>query len=272
MWTHWLARFGMIVRGALFFVSGALALRLALGQQHSSMTQLGAIQMIGMQPAGRVMLIFVAVGLAGYSMWGVIRGFLDPMGRGHHPIGIFQRLGYLTSALAYAALLLATVQYLTGMLAHVEARDWTAELLARPFGATIVVVVGLCWIFGAGVMQVVQGWKGSFERDLDLAHMGSTERQWARALGRIGMVSRGLVFIVIGILLIASARHATPHADVGMDGALMQLLNRPYGRVLLGAAGLGLMAFGCFSGLCARWLRIPSSAPGSPPLPHRSTQ
>ena len=63
----------MIVRGVMFFVSGAFAIRLAMGLPHASMTPQGAIQMIGSQPAGRVLLLIIAVGLAGYSIWGVIR-------------------------------------------------------------------------------------------------------------------------------------------------------------------------------------------------------
>lgn len=262
-WTGRLARFGMIVRGVIYFVPGALALRMAMGQQHASMTQQGAIEMIGQQPFGRLLLIVVAVGLGGYAIWGVVRSVFDPMDRGHTPIGIVQRTGYLISALAYAGLFAATLRYFADSRAHLVPQDWTASLLARPFGAVVVAVVGLCWIFGSGLMQIVQGWKGSFERDLDLARMSRAEEQLARRLGRIGLVSRGIVFTVIGVLLLAAAARARPHLDVGLDGALMQILHQPFGRLLLGAAGIGLMAFGCYSAMCARWLRIPHAASGS---------
>jgi hypothetical protein len=69
-------------------------------------------------------------------------------------------------------------------------------------------------------------------------------------------VTRGIVFTIIGVFLVATAFHANPHHATGMDGALLGLLRQPFGRTLLGAAGLGLIAFGVFSVMCARWVRI----------------
>jgi hypothetical protein len=46
-----------------------------------------------------------------------------------------------------------------------------------------------------------------------------------------------------------------------MDGALLALARQPFGRMLLAAAGLGLVAFGVFSAMCARWMRMHITAP-----------
>jgi hypothetical protein len=261
-WIERFARFGLIVRGVIYFVPGVLALQLALGTHGTAMTQTGAIEMIGHQPFGRVLLVAVAVGLAGYALWGVIRVFFDPLRKGHSPRGLAKRFGYATSALAYASLLVATLQYLAGAL-HTMAKpnDWTAGLLAKPFGAWLLGIVGLCWIAGAGIMEIARGWRGSFKEDLDLGRMGPSERQWAMRLGRFGIVARGAVFTVVGMLLVGAALHANAsHAD-GMDGALLALARQPFGRMLLAAAGLGLVAFGVFSAMCARWMRMHITAP-----------
>ena len=50
-----------------------------------------------------------------------------------------------------------------------------------------------------------------------------------------------------------------------MDGVLLQLLEHPYGRILLGILSIGLIAFGLFSVLCARWMRVRPLESGSRP-------
>ncbi len=265
-WIERLARLGLVVRGLIYFVPGAFALEWALGRHRQPMTQASVIDLIGKQPLGRGLLVIVAVGLAGYAAWGVIRTILDPLRRGRSPAGIALRIGYATSAVAYTGLLIATLRLLGGGLARVApTQDWSIAMLARPFGGVIVAGIGLCWIFGSGVAQIATGWSRTFERDLRLERMSGAERRWAVGLGRVGLVARGLVFTVIGILLVAAALRVQPRSEMGLEGALTELAHQPYGKVLVGLAGLGLMTFGCYSAMCARWLRMraDTTLPGS---------
>jgi hypothetical protein len=273
VWIERLSRLGFVIRGIIYFVPGVFALEWALGRQRQPMSQASAIDVIGQQPFGRVLLVVVAVGLAGYAAWGVVRAIYDPLRRGHSPVGIALRLGYAASAIAYLGLLVATLGLLTGSLSQVrQHQDWTVWLPARPFGAVILVAVGLCWIFGSGITQIVMGWRHTFERDLALERMGGIERRWAIGLGRVGLVSRGIVFTIIGLLLVAAAFHLHSRSDTGLEGALRELANQPFGHTLLGAAGLGLMAFGSYSAMCARWMRMHRAADdlGSSSHPHSS--
>lgn len=261
-WIERFARFGLIVRGIIYFVPGVLAVQLAIGTHGGAMTQTGAIEMIGHRPFGRALLLAVAVGLAGYALWGVIRAVFDPLHKGHSPLGLAKRFGFATSALAYAGLLVATLRYLSGALSHVaKPNDWTAGLLAKPFGAWLLGIIGLCWIAGAGIGEIARGWRGSFADDLELERRALTERRWAMRLGRSGIVARGAVFTIMGMLLVGAAFHANPQPTGGMDAALLALAHQPFGRLLLAAAGLGLIAFGVFSAMCARWMRMHIGAP-----------
>lgn len=255
-WIERLVRFGYVVRGVLYMIPGLLAFRLAFGTSGGDMTVTGAIRTIGHQPFGRVLLVAVAVGLAGYSLWGLIRAVFDPMRRGNSATGILQRLGYAASAIAFAGLFVATVRYLGGA-AHqmAEPRNWTPSVLAMPLGGWILGIIGLCWIFGAGIVQISAGWRGAFRKDLELERMGPIERRWAVPLGRIGIVARGVVFTMIGMLIVAAAVNSSSHR-AGMDGALIELAHQPFGRVLLGATALGLVIFGFYSVMCSRWMRV----------------
>jgi hypothetical protein len=127
---------------------------------------------------------------------------------------------------------------------------------ASPLGSWLLAIIGICWIVGAGLAQIVAGWRGAFEVDLAIERMTEFERRWMKRVGQIGIVSRGAVFAVIGVLIVAAARHAGPRGGTGMGEALLAILSRPFGRTLLAAAAVGLIAFGVFSALCARWMRI----------------
>jgi hypothetical protein len=259
-WVGRFLRFGHIVRGILYMVLGILALRLALGTRGEAMTQTGAIKMIGHQPFGFVLLAVVAVGLACYSVWSAIHAFLDPLRHGNTFRGLARRVAFASNALVYAGLLIVTLQVMVGPLPFVPASfDWTTSLLNSAYGAALVGIIGVCWIAIACV-DIVSGMRGAFRRDLDLDRRRPAERRWAMGLGRVGIVVRATVFAIIGIFLVATALHINPHHATGTDGALLGLLRQSYGRTLLAAAGLGLMAFGVFSAMCSRWMRPHAAA------------
>lgn len=268
-----LVRLGHIVRGIIYFLPGLLALRLAIatpGGTGAAITPTGAIDLIAQQPLGRFLMVPIAVGLAAYALWGGVRAVLDPLDRGHSTKGILTRLGYLTSAVAFAGLFFAAFQFLSGASAHVLGdRDWTASVLSKPAGRWIVGIIGVCWIAGAGITQMVIGWKGLFADDLKRETMSATEYRWAVRLGRIGITARGVVFTVIGMLLVGVALKTNPSHVQGMDGALLTLSQQPFGRLLIAGVGLGLMAFGAFSMMCARWMRLTSSGSSHSSQPRR---
>jgi Domain of Unknown Function (DUF1206) len=66
---EWLARGGFAARGVIYGVIGILALELALGSGGQNASQQGALKTIARQPFGKMLLILVAIGLAGYALW-----------------------------------------------------------------------------------------------------------------------------------------------------------------------------------------------------------
>jgi uncharacterized protein DUF1206 len=259
--VQFLARFGYVVRGVLYLVPGLLALELAVRHGGAAMAPAGTIVVIGRQPFGRVLLLVVLVGLVGYAVWGLTRAFLDPWGRGTSPRGLGRRIGYASSALAYMSFVLVTFHLLMGSASDADhTRAWATRLLTRPMGAWILGTIGLCWIVFAGLFEMVMGWTGGFERDLRWERMRPSEHWWARRIGRIGIVARGAIFTVIGVLLLLAAFHGNPRQAGGMGEALEAIARQPFGRSLLAVSAAGLIVFGAFSILCARWMRTRSGA------------
>jgi diacylglycerol kinase family enzyme len=254
-WLERFLRFGFIVRGAVYLIVGSLALRLAMGRGGAALTQREAIERVAREPFGRALLVTVAVGLAGYALWGFVRAAFDPLERGRTPHGVARRLGYLSSGLGYGASFVVTVGMLAGISRGSAPIDWLARVLSWPGGPWLIALIGLGWVAGAGVSEIVKAVRGTFRADLRLAHMGAHEHALAAWLGGFGMAARGLVLGIVGASLVAAAWHADATRRLGMGGALLRLAHAPHGRYLLGVVALGLIAFGVYSILCAHWAR-----------------
>src|SRR5437868_5176299 len=96
-----LQRLGYAVRGVLYVTMGFLALRIALGKPDGQATDLnGSLVYVVGNPFGKVLLFVAVVGLAAYSLWGLIRATFDPLHRGSDPSGYMERLGFVSSAVS----------------------------------------------------------------------------------------------------------------------------------------------------------------------------
>src|SRR4051794_18214728 len=69
----WLARGGLLARGIVYGVIGAIALAVAVGAGGRPTNQQGALETIARQPLGWALLGLLAAGLAGYSAWRLTR-------------------------------------------------------------------------------------------------------------------------------------------------------------------------------------------------------
>jgi hypothetical protein len=111
--------------------------------------------------------------------------------------------------------------------------------------------------------QLVSAVRATFMSDLDLDRMSSAEQTAALALGRLGIGARGIVFLAIGVTLFAAALHTDAQQSTDIAGALVVLLHQPFGRPLLMGVSTGLIAFGAYSMMCARWARVGIDRPAA---------
>jgi hypothetical protein len=206
-------------------------------------------------------LALVAAGLAGFALWCLVRAFLDPQRDGATARGWGRRAGEFGKAVVNGALAVAAVGLLRGSSAAAArgdgqgVRDWTARLMSFPMGAWLVGLVGL-GVLAYGLQQVHRGYAADMNDPLDLRRAGPAARAWAVRLSRFGTMARGVVFAVIGLFLVLAAYHANPREAKGVGEALRTLAHQPYGPVLLGAVALGLVAYGAYQLLLARYRRI----------------
>lgn len=259
-WVEKLMRFGYVVRGLLYIIVGVLAVQVALGRGGATTDKGGAITAIGQQPFGSLLLVLTIVGLAGYSLWGFVRAILDPFKRGTDPKAIAQRLGYAVSGISYGALILPIVQFLIHDSKGAAGgsggtQDWTAGLIQQPWGKWLIVALGIVGMVG-GLGQLWQAFSADFQKDLKYGEMSEQSQTWVRRAGRFGYAARGIIFVMGGFFLSKAALDANPKEAKGLDGELQILAQQPYGPWLLGAVALGLVSFGVYSVLCAKWIKL----------------
>lgn len=256
-WVERLARLGFVAKGIVYITIGAMATQAALGSGGATTDTRGAIQTIGQQPFGRVLLAVLAVGLLGHAIWRFVEAAIDPQGRGTDAKGIAKRLGYAGIGVLYVGLALTAVQLMrgSGQGGGNATADWTERLMAQPFGRWLVGLVGL-GVIGIGLYQLYQAYTTKFKQKLKLGEMSSTEETWATRVGRFGLTARGVVFGIIGGFLIQAALQYNAERVQGLDGALQALAGQRFGQWLLGIVALGLVAYGVYMLVSARYRRI----------------
>lgn len=248
-----LARIGYGARGVIYGIIGVLAMMLALGISGSLKDQQGAISFIGQQPIGKFLLGVVLIGLIGYCLWGLIRAFLDPLHKGKSVRGILERIGFFFSAVAYAILIFPTYGFIfnTGTAASngaqvVQLRNIISTIFLLPFGKWIVGIIGVL-VLGVGLYQVRKGIRYDFGKMIKSYVLTDNQIKAVKVIGRVGTLGRAIVFFLVGLFLVIAAYLSNPAEVKGIDGALLVLLNQPYGNLLLGIVALGLIAFGVYS-------------------------
>jgi hypothetical protein len=253
-WSERFARLGLAARGVLFIVIGILAFRVAFGHFEDQASQNGALQEISSQPGGRVLVWIIAVGLIGYALWRLLSAALGPVA---DPVATDakQRIKALAEGVGYGAIAIIAVKVATGSSSSSSGggQKQAATVLSWPGGQFLVGLAALV-IIGVGAFFVYDGVKADFTKELKLAGMSPGARKAVVALGRFGRIAQGVVFGIIGVLVMIAAVQYDPDRARGLDGALKTLAGEPFGKWLLSLVALGFLAYGLY-GLAEAKLR-----------------
>jgi hypothetical protein len=257
-WYAALARAGLVAKGISFGIVGALALKLALGAGGAATSRQGALQELARHSFGKIALIALAIGFAAYAAWRFVQAFAerDDSSEKGAAKKWAKRAGYVGRGLIYAGLTFSTIKILSGSggggSQNQKAHKTAATVLSWPGGTWIVGIVGAA-IVAAGLWNLYRGVSRKFEDRWRTGELSARARKWGGRVGEVGHVARGVVFGLIGIFIVKAAVDYNPKDAIGLDGALQKLAHASYGPYLLGLTAAGLICYGVFCLVDARY-------------------
>ncbi|BCB05655.1 DUF1206 domain-containing protein [Bacillus sp. KH172YL63] len=248
-WIKGFARIGYISRGTVYILIGALSVMAALGIGGSTSDSNGAFSAVASKPFGEILLWILGAGLIGIVLWRLIQVILDPEHVKNDGKSLFRRLTHLISGIAYASLTYNAF----AIAMHAKSsgsgsgskQTLSAKLLAQPFGQWIVGAVGLI-IIGFALYEIHKAYTEKYTDKFKRSEMSEKEWELGRKTGKLGLYSRGIVFLLIGYFFVQTAITADPYKTKGLDGALQKIAQQPFGQWLLGIVALGLVLYGVF--------------------------
>jgi hypothetical protein len=254
-WIETLARVGFAVKGMLYLVLGGLALQFALGSGGELTDAHGAVAALLRRPYGRGMVAVVAAGLAFYAGWRFLEAFADANNKGADRSGIASRAMSAVSGAIYGVLAADAA-----ILAFTRRSDGSADLPATLTGSPIARSVAILIAVGLtayGAAQLKRAFSGRLSEQLSHGHVQHHAGRWPIRVSRIGVAGRAVVLLVMGVLLL---RRATASVDAAAEtdtgDSLRLIAALPTGEWLLAGTAAGLMAYGVFQLVHARFRRI----------------
>ena len=259
-WVEGLARYGLVAKGFSYGLVGVLAAALAIAGAGQAEGREGALEVFADEAYGKVILFVLALGFAAYAIWRLVQAIFDRDHEGSGPAALVKRAGYLGRALLYGFLTAVTVTLLDGTEsgggdAGVEEQEATALALDVPAGRWLVAFAGLVLV-GAGIFNAYRAFTQKFEEKWNVGQMSTVERQWLPRLSSLGLLSRFIVFSIMGGFLVKAAYEYDPQEAIGVDGALRKVIQASYGPVLLTIVAMGLVCYALFCFAEARYRRV----------------
>lgn len=257
-WVRRLARYGYAAKGAVYIVVGLLAMQAAVGAGSAATDTEAALRAIIAQPLGVVILLLVGLGLLSYTAWRFVQSIFDVEGKGHDFHGLLKRFGYLASGVAYASLGFSALRQSIGIAATGgrSQEDWTRLVLSHPLGRWLVIAAGLV-LAALAINAAVVALRRMYRRKLMREEMSDAAWRWAATTAVVGLLARGAVFGLLAVFFIQAGWERDPNEAGGLAQALVAIAGQPQGPWLLGVTAAGLIAYGIYVEIEARYRRIP---------------
>lgn len=258
-YVEWVARIGMLAKGVVYGLVGIFAIAAATGIGGDNKDFKGAMKMVEDHWWGRPLLFALGVGLIAYAAWRGMQGILDPENDEDKP-RVFKRIGYLISAGAHASLAYFAFKKTFGFSgpdgdSEQSTKLWAADIMSLPLGQVLIGLAAIGLIVFGG-FQAYYGFAGFFQKKLKEDEMSRGENKVAEICAKYGHLARGVAFAVIGGFLLKAAYDYKPEEAKGFRGVMDFLEAQQFGSAALVAFAAGLIAYGVFMVIQARFRKV----------------
>lgn len=255
-WVAPVVRLGYASKGAIYLLTGALALRLALGAGGQITDASGILHGFVQAPLGWLVLTAIGVGLLAYGVWHGVTAVFGRRRTRARPDHWVDRVLTAIKGVVYGGLGWEAMQLAVARRADSPTAEEVAhETMQVPFGDWMIILVGV-GIASYGLLQIWMAWTNRFDEDVDDRRLRREGLSWLLGIGRAGIGARGLILVVMGLALMRAGVAERASQASGMAESLWTLFAQPYGAWLLAATGAGLVCYGAFEVLHARYARL----------------
>lgn len=247
-----LVRLGYAARGLTYILLGYIALSTSGDAEGGGKAVFDWLQEV---PLGTPILWLMALGLIAYAAFKFISAIGDIQHRGSDTKGLLKRVGDGASGVAHTFLAYAAYQYATGSKStsgEGSSQEMAGSVLSAELGSVVIGLLGLGFIIG-GIMQAKKAATADF-----MKHVSARAPSAIEGVGRAGHAARAVVFGIIGWSLIQSAWFSQSSQVKGLGEAILSLRDDGIFYTLV---ALGLLLFGVFSLVVARYRIIPDLGP-----------
>ncbi|WP_067568559.1 DUF1206 domain-containing protein [Nocardia acidivorans] len=249
------ARAGFVVSGIVHLLIGYIAIRIAFGGGGGTADQSGAMAELARKPGG---VIVLWVGVVAFVLMGLWRVAEAALGSASEPDAdstkaeAVNRLKAFSVAVVYLAFAFSAFGFArgSGKSSGSQSAGFSARMMQNTAG-TIGLIVGGLIVIAIGGYHIYKGASRNFLKDLK-----GTPGDTVRILGTVGYIAKGLAIAAVGALVILAAGQSRPDRATGLDGALKTLGAQPHGVILLVIAGLGIITYGLYSFVMARYTKM----------------
>lgn len=257
-----MARFGMIAKGVVYCILGFLTIMAAFNAGGQTAGKSDTLKFLYQQPFGKILLGIVALGLLCYVAWRFIQAIKDPENAGNGKKGAMKRTGYAASGIFYGFLIVEAIQMLfqggSGSGGGNKNQELVSQLLNKPFGQILVSIVAVIFM-GKAIYQFYRAFSGNFSKKVQSSNLQHDVKNIVRKAGLAGYTARGIVIGIIGFFFLKAAIQANPEQAQGSEGAFKFIEDSPFGPYLLAIVALGLICYGVFMFIKARYRIFPDS-------------
>ncbi len=250
------ARYGIAVKGIVFFLMGTLA---ALTASKITIQIKGGkdiLEWISRLSFGWFMLLAISIGITGYIFSRIYLAFnnsdYDGSKNGKPKV---RRFAYFVNALGYAVLLFSCIKLLIGAGFQGENTRLMVQLLSTWWGTLILITLSVSLAISA-----INEWYmafGNMIRKMILPDdLSDQNYNYLILLGRVGRFSRGIVFGVFSYLFFKTVIGWSKDIPKGADAAFT-FMSIEYGSFIMGVVAGGLALYGLFLILSAKHRNIP---------------
>jgi hypothetical protein len=230
----------------------------ASGRSSSAPDSQGAFAEIARQPAGTLLLVVLAIGLAAYAIWRFVEAASRrPQGQ---TVSGWSRAAWAAIGVLYVGLCVDVVRMIAG--SHPSGgpeqhpSSFAQKVLQAPLGPELLGVIAAA-VTGGGIALIVWAVLHDHTEPLQTHRMKHRATiALARGSGVAGNVARGITVLLVASSLFVSAATDNPAKAKSLDAALESLAGTTGGAVLLIVVGAGLLSFAAYSFMDSAFRRL----------------